>query len=84
MSDIREVTVRYGRTANLGNYESERVDVELTATVGADQEPLSLTNHLLHEAKDGVDLHLREFERQRRDEVTQAIRRSNVAQVDVP
>ena len=25
--DIREVTVRYGRTANLGNFESERVDV---------------------------------------------------------
>ena len=68
MSEIREVSVEYGRTVNLGNYESERVYVGLTATVGADDDALTLTHDLLREAKDGVDLHLREFDRQRREE----------------
>lgn len=30
---IKEVSVSYGRTKNLGNYESLRIDVQLTAEI---------------------------------------------------
>jgi hypothetical protein len=69
---ITEVKIEYGRTVNLGNYESERVYVGLTATVGPDDDALPLSHDLLREAKDTVELHLREFDRQRREEYLEA------------
>ena len=33
MAQIIEVKVNYGRTINLGNYESSRIDVELSAKI---------------------------------------------------
>lgn len=33
MAQIIEVRVNYGRTINLGNYESSRIDVELSAKI---------------------------------------------------
>ena len=68
MSDIREVSVEYGRTVNLGNYESERVHVGLTATVGADDDSLAVTYELIEQARQSVGFHLERLERQRRGE----------------
>ena len=33
MAQIIEVKVNYGRTINLGNYESSRIDVELSSKI---------------------------------------------------
>ena len=65
MSAIREISVEYGRVVNLGNYESERVHVGLTASLGPDDVALRLAHDLLTQAKQTADAQLREFERQR-------------------
>lgn len=51
MSEIREVCVEYGRTVNLGNYESERLHVGLTATVGAGEDAKAVVAGLVQEAR---------------------------------
>lgn len=51
MSTIREVSVEYGRTVNLGNYESERLHVGLTATVEADDNAQEVSYELVDEAR---------------------------------
>ena len=65
---IREVSVEYGRTVNLGNYESERLHVGLTATVGADDDALTVTYELIEQARQSVGSHLERLEALRRGE----------------
>ena len=43
---IREIAVSVGRTVNLGNFESLRIDVSATATVGDGDDPESLRSQL--------------------------------------
>jgi len=31
--DVKEITVSYGKTKNLGNYENMRVDAEMTVAI---------------------------------------------------
>ena len=68
MAVVTEVSVEYGRTVNLGNYESERVHVGLTATVGPEDVALRLAHDLLIQARDTAAAQLRHFrdERDRR------------------
>ena len=33
MADTKEIEILYGVTTNLGNYESERIDISIRATV---------------------------------------------------
>lgn len=49
--EITTITVRYGRTANLGNYSNCRPEVELTADVSTLDEPERVTRLLLDEAR---------------------------------
>lgn len=55
---ITEVSVEYGRTVNLGNYESERLHVGLTASVGADDDAQVVTYELVEQARGSVERHL--------------------------
>lgn len=66
--DITEVSVEYSRTVNLGNFESERVQVGMTATVGGDETWMGVLHDLGLQARDTVALQLREAERQRQAE----------------
>lgn len=43
---IDKVKVAYGRTVNLGNFESMRVDVEFSATVEAGETPENVCEKL--------------------------------------
>ena len=43
---IESVKVSYGRTVNLGNFESMRVDVEFQATIEAGETPENVTEKL--------------------------------------
>ncbi len=47
---IREVSVEYSRTVNLGNFESERVQVGLVETVAQEAAPEAVVGDLLTEA----------------------------------
>lgn len=78
MSEIREVSIEYGRTVNLGNYESERLHVGLRATVGRDDDDQVVTYELVEAARQSVASHLERLERKRREAVARTIRRSNV------
>ena len=51
MSEIREVRVSYSRTVNLGNYESERLEVGLESTVGDGEDAKAVTAGLVQEAR---------------------------------
>ena len=51
MSTIREVSVEYARTVNLGNYESERLHIGLTATVADDEQGREVAHRLVEEAR---------------------------------
>lgn len=62
---VTEVSVEYGRTVNLGNYESERLHVGLTATVGADDDALTVTYELVEQARQSVGFHLDRLQRKR-------------------
>lgn len=43
---IEKVKVAYGRTVNLGNFESMRVDVEFQATIDAGETPENVCEKL--------------------------------------
>lgn len=62
---ITEVRVQYGRTVSTAPFESERIDVGLTATVGEDDTALRVVHDLGIQAKDVVEAQLRESEAQR-------------------
>lgn len=51
---IEKVKVAYGRTVNLGNFESMRVDVEFQATIEAGETPENVTEKLEILAKSEV------------------------------
>ncbi len=51
---ITRVTVRYGRTANLGNYESAKVECELEAELEPDEVAAAVRLQLFAEAKAAV------------------------------
>lgn len=55
MAQLREIKVNYGRTKNLGNYESERVDVELAATLLPGEDSQQAVEDLYHMAKKKVN-----------------------------
>jgi hypothetical protein len=63
---IREVSVEYSRTVNLGHFESERVQVGLVGAVGPEQEAHRLAYDLLGEARDITHAQLR-LEAERRE-----------------
>jgi hypothetical protein len=48
---VREVSVEYSRTVNLGNFESERAQVGLVETVAPDEAPEAVVRNLLAEAR---------------------------------
>jgi hypothetical protein len=66
MSDIREIRVEYGRTVNLGNHESERLQVGLEATVGQDEDSGFVTDDLVLRARGIVARWLVRFRDERR------------------
>lgn len=51
MPKIIEIKVNYGRTVNMGNYESMRIDVEFAATVEPDEDIENATEELRRKAK---------------------------------
>ena len=65
MTEVREVSVEYSRTVNLGNYESERVQVGLAATLAPDERAEMAIHSLAAQARSTVEAHLQELERQR-------------------
>lgn len=66
MSEVTEVRVSYSRTVNLGNYESERLEVGLEATVGADEDSGFVTDDLILRARGIVARWLVRFRDERR------------------
>ena len=48
---IAQVTVRFGITANLGNYNSAKVEVELTAEVGPHDLASVIRRNVMDEAE---------------------------------
>jgi hypothetical protein len=69
---VTEVKVEYGRTVNLGNYESERLDVGLTATVGEDDDAVVVTYELVEQARGSVERHLERLRRARSTDTAEA------------
>jgi hypothetical protein len=68
---VREVKVEYGRTVNLGNYESERVQVGFAADLAPDEQEdqaaaLRVAVELARQAREVCDERLRRFEQERR------------------
>lgn len=55
MAQITEIKVNYGITANMGNFESLRVDVELSAKLGNDEDANAATDELYETAKSKVN-----------------------------
>ena len=51
MGKIVEVTVNFGYTKNMGNFESMRVDVDFKSKVGENENPLAVTAELEQMAK---------------------------------
>lgn len=51
MGKIVEVTVNFGYTKNMGNFESMRVDIEFRSKVGENENPLAVTAELEQMAK---------------------------------
>lgn len=48
---IETVKVNYGRTVNLGNYESTRLDIELSATLTHEDDATMVADELRSQAK---------------------------------
>lgn len=55
MAQITDIKANYGRTANMGNFESVRVDVELSATLGNGEDAQATTDELYETAKSKVN-----------------------------
>ena len=66
MGTVTEVSVGYSRTVNLGNYESERLEVGLTSTVEPEEAPESEIRELITEARAIVQQRLRDAAQTRR------------------
>ena len=79
---IREVSVEYGRTVNLGNYETERLSVGLTATVGADDDALTVTYELVEQARQSTQFHLDRIEGKRQAARHRAFRIAQAGEVE--
>ena len=72
MGAITEVSVEYSRTINLGNYESERLQIGYAQTVEPGDDPDGLVVELAGQARVIVDARLRIAAEQRRLERSQA------------
>jgi hypothetical protein len=48
---IRSVKVNYGRTINMGNFESMRIDVEFAADIAENESPKEVAEQLRSMAK---------------------------------
>ena len=48
---INNVKINYGVTKNMGNYESLRIDLELSASVGEDEAPAKVVDLLYQQSK---------------------------------
>lgn len=59
--NIKEITVAVGRTINLGNFESLRIDVSATATLSedddADEKRSEISNWLRHHVQKTLSEH---------------------------
>jgi len=42
----RRVEVKIGKTINIGNYESERIDISLGGTINDDDDPITIYNEV--------------------------------------
>ena len=51
---ITNIKINYGRTINRGNFESERIDVEFSATVADNESAQNVVLELQKMAKDEV------------------------------
>ncbi len=52
---VNRIEVTLGRTINLGNYESARVDVTMGAIIGEDEPPLTASAELYSLVKAEID-----------------------------
>lgn len=55
MSTIKQITIEYGYTFNLGNYSSVRPAVTFTAELAAGDEPKLVTEFLQEQARAAVE-----------------------------
>ena len=78
---IREVSVEYSRTVNLGDYQSERIQVGLVESVGPQDDASVLRHALFCTARDAVEAEAAELKR-RREEADEAERRRWQAEAD--
>ena len=65
---VTEVSVEYSRTANLGNYESERVQVGLASAVAEGEDHRRLVEELALEAEEAALNQLQRLTNQRQAE----------------
>lgn len=49
--EINKIKVGIGRTVNIGNYESVRIDIEMTADITERENPHACTDQLRHAVK---------------------------------
>lgn len=46
--DVKEITVSRGETVNLGNFNSYRVDISISARIAPDDDPNDVYNQLMN------------------------------------
>jgi hypothetical protein len=66
--NVREVSVEFSRTVNLGNFESERVQVGLVSVVAEGEDHRRVLEELALEAEEAALRELRRLAGQRRDQ----------------
>ena len=54
MAKIKEISINYGLTKNLGNYESLRLDITLTAVVFDSENTDKVWSELMQEARSKI------------------------------
>ena len=59
MGKVKEISVNYSRTVNLGNFESAKVDIGEVVTVGAKEDPIKVREVAFSEIKAAVAAHVR-------------------------
>ena len=59
MGKVKEISVNYSRTINLGNFESAKVDIGETVTVGPKEDPIQVRDVTYASVKAAVAAHVR-------------------------
>lgn len=61
LPEVDKIKINFGRTVNLGNYESLRIDVELSATLGAGDDVQHASEDLFFAAKRQVAKYIEQY-----------------------